>query len=285
MPVGVGIVQTTDEYPPDGETGAAIVGPFQELFNIQFTVSTALVVAQIAKLDATGSLHWDLGEITLAPGVNGFQSKIHGIRFRSAVTGTPATILINGFLGDDPVPFTNPQSLEGEIDPGGTFTPTVGGIEITNGVIDINPATELEIGGGINLTEPSSGVGKIAVTTSVATRTFPVVFDGRGLLLATGIQGDIPLDFACTILEWTLLANTVGSIQVDIWVAAFAAYPPTVANSICGSNYPTLIAGLNGQGPPTGWTTAIAANSTFRFNINSVSGMTRCTLGLKLQVQ
>lgn len=171
MPVSTGAVATTDSYPADQEVNAAIIGPFQKIATVQFTVSTALVTAQIAKLNAKdNSLHWDPFEVSFAPGVSGYSGEVHGIRFRSAVAGTPASIIINGYFSDDPVPFTDPQPIDGSFSPDGSWTPA-GGSGI---MFDESPqeGTYLDVtttgvdgdGLGINLTDTGGGGASLVAT-------------------------------------------------------------------------------------------------------------------------
>lgn len=101
---------------------------------------------------------------------------------------------------------------------------------------------------------------------------------------ASGDQGDLTIPFACTITEWTLLADVSGSAVVDIWKDTYANYPPTVADTITGSAKPTITAATKGQSSTlTGWTTTISAGDTLRFNVDSVTTIARITLSLKVK--
>lgn len=107
MPATTGWVETTDGYPADGAFDSAIVGPFQRAASVQFTVSNADVVAQVAKLNKKdNSLHWDPFETSFAPGVNGYIGEVHGVRIRSKAAGVPAVVAINLYFSDDPIPFS-----------------------------------------------------------------------------------------------------------------------------------------------------------------------------------
>lgn len=109
------------------------------------------------------------------------------------------------------------------------------------------------------------------------------VFDGGGAALTTGIKGDIRIPFACTVNSATLLADQAGSIVVDIWKDTYANYPPTVADTITAAAKPTLAAATKSEDTTlTGWTTAIAAGDTLRFNIDSITTCTRVVLILKV---
>jgi hypothetical protein len=112
--------------------------------------------------------------------------------------------------------------------------------------------------------------------------TITAVIDGGGVTITTGIKGDLEIPFACTILQATLLADQSGSIVVNVWKDTFANYPPTVGDKITASAPPTITTSTKSQDSTlTGWTTAIAAGDTLRFNVDSVTTIQRVTLSLK----
>jgi hypothetical protein len=111
-----------------------------------------------------------------------------------------------------------------------------------------------------------------------------VVIDGGTGAIGTGIKCDIRLDFACTILEWTLLADQTGSIVVDIWKDTYANFPPISADYITGSEKPTISSAAKANSTTlAGWTTAISAGDILRFNVDSVTTITKVTLVLKVR--
>ena len=121
--------------------------------------------------------------------------------------------------------------------------------------------------------------GGTPVDPSTTTITF--IIDGGGTAITTGVKGDLQIPFACTINTWTLLADQSGSIVIDIWKDTYANYPPTVADTITASAKPTISAANKGQSSTlTGWTTAITAGDTLRFNVDSITTCTRVTLAL-----
>lgn len=118
----------------------------------------------------------------------------------------------------------------------------------------------------------------------LAPRFIPVVFDGLGSPLVTGIWGDVPVHFDGVILEWRLIAQQVGDLQVDIWKTDYAGFPPTVADAITGTDKPLLSAAQkNDDTLLTGWTTSIVVGDVLRFNIDSASVITKATLTLTIQ--
>ena len=118
----------------------------------------------------------------------------------------------------------------------------------------------------------------------IAERFVPVVFDGLGFELVAGVWGDVPIHFDGTILRWRLIALEVGDLEIDIWKTDYAGFPPTVTDTITGTDLPTLSSSQKNEDTAlTGWTTTVNAGDILRFNIDSVSGITKATLTLTLQ--
>jgi len=108
------------------------------------------------------------------------------------------------------------------------------------------------------------------------------VIDGGGSTITTGVKGDMQVDIALTIQSATLLADQSGSVVVNIWKDTYANYPPTVADKITASAPPTISSATKSTDSTlTGWTTGISAGNTLRFNVDSVTTITRVTLILK----
>lgn len=118
----------------------------------------------------------------------------------------------------------------------------------------------------------------------IAERFIPVVFDGLGSELVPGVWGDVPVHFDGTILRWRLIALEVGDLQIDVWKTDYAGFPPTVTDTITGSDVPTISSGQKNESTAlTGWTTDVNVGDVLRFNIDSVSAITKATLTLTLQ--
>jgi hypothetical protein len=203
--------------------------------------------------------------------------------------------------------------------------------------------------------QPATGSPAVLANATFAQNTnlsITYVMDGGGVVLTTGIKGDLYIPFKCTITSYTLLADQTGSVVVDIWKDVYANYPPVVADNITGSSTftgsisngsggagtiltvsgspssgtivigqtltgagisgtCTIVSGTGpyvvsssqnvsgititgtGAGAPTisssnkaqsstltGWVTTINAGDTLRFNVNSVTTITRATLSL-----
>jgi hypothetical protein len=90
--------------------------------------------------------------------------------------------------------------------------------------------------------------------------------------------------YACTIVSWEMVANTSGSVVIDIWEDTYANYPPVNADSITGSAKPTITAGTRAQSSTlTGWTTSIASGDYLEVEVESVTTITSVTLTLNVE--
>lgn len=133
---------------------------------------------------------------------------------------------------------------------------------------------------GAGLTYNSTtGVFTMAKDTS----SIEFIIDGGGSAITTGIKGDIEIPFNCTIIRATMLADQSGSAVVQVWSDTYAAFPPTVADAIYASAPPTITTATKSQDATlTGWTTTIPSGNILRFNVSSVTTITRLTLSLKI---
>jgi len=159
----------------------------------------------------------------------------------------------------------------------GTGTYTASGTTLTRTVTASSNA-----GSAVNFTAAPSVALTMFGADIPQTGTITFIIDGSGSAITTGEKGDLTIPFACTINEWTLLADQSGSIVVDIWKDTYANYPPTVADTITGSAKPTISSSTKGQSSTlTGWTTTITAGDCLAFNVDSASTVQRVTLSLK----
>ena len=110
-------------------------------------------------------------------------------------------------------------------------------------------------------------------------RSIGISIDGGGSPISTGVKGYVQVPFAGTITRWTLLADQVGSIVLDVWKDSFANAPPTISDSITGSEKPTLSSEQDAEDAAlTTWMTTVTAGDVFGFNVDSADTLTRVTL-------
>lgn len=118
-------------------------------------------------------------------------------------------------------------------------------------------------------------------TTNQNRRAIYLVLDGGGQAITTGVKADVRVPYSGTITGWELVANASGSIVIDVWKDTYANFPPTVADTIAGTEKPTLSSAIKNQDTAlTTWTTAVTAGDWIRFNVDSASTVTRVALAI-----
>lgn len=107
-------------------------------------------------------------------------------------------------------------------------------------------------------------------------------FDGGGTALSSGQTTYIPdIPFACVISGWSIAVDQ-GTASADVWVIPDGTTLPTAANRITASAMPTVSGGLRQRSTNVaGWSTAISAHSVLAFNLASVSGATKVSVGVE----
>jgi hypothetical protein len=113
------------------------------------------------------------------------------------------------------------------------------------------------------------------------TETINVIIDGGGSAITTGVKADLLIPYNCTITAARLLADQTGSIVVDIWKDTYANFPPAVGDTITASAKPTLSTASKYEDTTlTGWTVTLSAGDYLRFNVDSITTITRATVVL-----
>ena len=138
----------------------------------------------------------------------------------------------------------------------------------------------LAAGTGLTITgDATTDTVTLAPTTNLRTASFGITIDGGGSAITTGVKGYVTIPFGMTITGWDILADQNGSIVIDVWKDTYANYPPTVADTIAGTEKPTISAtNKNQDASLSTWSTAVVAGDVVGFNVDSVSALTRVTL-------
>lgn len=138
------------------------------------------------------------------------------------------------------------------------------------------------------LVPDSTTTGWIKIQRGLYVRqsAFEYVFDGGGSALTAG-GGDknfFEVPFDCVVTAWRLVADQSGSIVIDVWKDVFASFPPAVADTIAGSEKPTLSSARSNEDTNlTTWTTALTDGDWLAFNIDSATTVQRVTLSLTVR--
>ena len=125
----------------------------------------------------------------------------------------------------------------------------------------------------------------ITALDACRSRSVGITIDGGGSPITTGFKGTLRLPFGGLITRWTLLADQAGGLVIDIWKGPFASSPPTVAETITGSDKPTLISEQQAEhAVPETWVAEVAAGDVMAFNVDSVDTITRVSLTLDVRI-
>lgn len=105
------------------------------------------------------------------------------------------------------------------------------------------------------------------------------VIDGGGSAITTGQKGHLEVPFNCTVNGWTIMGDVSGSIVVDVWKDTYANFPPTVADTIAGTEKPTLSSQQKNQDLSlTSFSTSLSKGDILAFNVDSASTVTRVVI-------
>lgn len=114
--------------------------------------------------------------------------------------------------------------------------------------------------------------------------------DGGAAVLTTGVKGSTQVDFAGTIIGWSVQADAVGSISIEVSKRAGSQTVPQVPDPVThkiSASAPIALASAQaaGVGPSglIGWTTAVAQWDSLGFNVASVATIKRVVLWLRIQ--
>lgn len=110
---------TLDQY-----DSTLTLGPIATTRGIKYVVANAAVLAQVAALSKSGTLEDWGDEVLITPETNSL-SGAAGIRFKSAVPGSPARVVAQLYFPADPqfgsgTPFTGALAASGAVTPAGT---------------------------------------------------------------------------------------------------------------------------------------------------------------------
>lgn len=151
---------------------------------------------------------------------------------------------------------------------------------------------------------PSQQAVKAYVDTTVIAAVTPPVrvvgltIDGGGSVPSTGIKGAIQVDFAGTIIGWSIIADQPGTISVEVDVArdsppASPPAPPPIPNTTTdkiSASAPIELDDPSGVQSASGgssevasWNTDIQQWDVIQFNVAAVTTLTRATMYLRIQ--
>lgn len=131
--------------------------------------------------------------------------------------------------------------------------------------------------------------GQLLHATGATTFAFADDEHGSEITMGDGINTiaageltwfEVPYDL--TVVGWTLAADATGDLVIDIWKDVYANFPPTVADTVAGSEKPTLATQRTNQDLALStWTVDWTKGDWILINIDSASGVKKATLALR----
>jgi hypothetical protein len=104
------------------------------------------------------------------------------------------------------------------------------------GVSSLNGLTgdlTLVEGAGISILAAGTDI-TISMTPNQVTTSFGVCIDAGAIAIEAGAKAYVTIPYNCEIQSWTLVADQVGDIVIDVKKADFATFPAT--SSIAGKS-------------------------------------------------
>jgi len=160
-------------------------------------------------------------------------------------------------------------------------------ISINNVVL--NPNVHYQVSGSnIYFIAPPAGAssffGVALATTADLTRTINFVLDNGSLDIEPGSKGYIHVDVTGTIESWMLVSEDTGYIAIDIQKTRYDVFPNGFS-SIVGSEFPVLTnQDKNKDDSLSTWNTQITAGDILDFRVMSCTGITKCSVFLRLKL-
>jgi hypothetical protein len=142
-------------------------------------------------------------------------------------------------------------------------------IQWLRGIVDRVNAAEVDIAAldtRLDAEEAFTAADKFGITC---------VLDGGGVAIVAGGITYARIPRTGTVTGWEVVADVSGSLVVDVWKDTYANFPPTVADTIAGTEKPTLSAAQKAQDLTLStWTTAITAGEYLAFKVESAATIT-----------
>ena len=135
---------------------------------------------------------------------------------------------------------------------------------------DINTNSSFPLTDFVYFNNTTSGETS-SVSTNLLYGSFGINANTIGTTLATGTIGYAIIPYDCTITDWYLIGNAVGSVVIDV--------KRTAVSLVGGGNFPTLTAQQRNNATESGWsTTLLSRGDEIQFVVTSSSGINKIWL-------
>lgn len=108
------------------------------------------------------------------------------------------------------------------------------------------------------------------------------IIDAGTSVITTGLKGFVEWGFAATVTGWTILADVLGSIVVDVWKDNYGNFQPTIADTIAGTEKPTLVSSQKNQDLSlTSFSVTVLKGDIWALNVDSISEIKKVTIAFR----
>lgn len=155
--------------------------------------------------------------------------------------------------------------------------------------IVLNPGVDYQVSGSniYFIVAPPAGqqfFGIALATTADLTRTVNFVLDNGSIDISAGSKGYLNIDVTGTIESWMLVSKDTGIISIDIQKTTYGQFPNGFV-SIVGSEFPILNnQNKNKDDNLSTWNTKITAGDILDFKVLSCTGITKCSVFLRIKL-
>lgn len=127
-----------------------------------------------------------------------------------------------------------------------------------------------------------AGNFKEATVPFAANGAMNFIIDGGSSVITTGLKGYVEWSFNAIITGWTILADQVGSIVVDVWKDSYGNFAPTVADSIAGLEKPTIVTAIKNQDLSlSSFQTIVTSGDIWAINVDSITNIQKVTVAFR----
>jgi hypothetical protein len=191
--------------------------------------------------------------------------------YNAALNGGNGAFVMTGLLGN---------AAGGLGDPGSNGFPSRTALNTTIARMIAGTPNHLTVTNGDGV----SGNPTLDLPASMTYTSISFWIDGGGAVISTGLKGYRQLEFACSIVGWSLYADQAGSISID--VDAHASSAPPAAPSIPNTTTDKISAGApialssaqsasGGISEVSTWTASRALWDTIALNVTSAVTVTK----------
>lgn len=151
--------------------------------------------------------------------------------------------------------------------------------EVNFNIEKTSTSVQLSVGAMITRMGPPGPPGP----SGAGTPQLGVVLDAGMSSISSGGTYYVKIPFACTIDSWEVIADKTGNIVVDVWKSDFANFPPTIADSIAGTQFPSLVnQQKNLDVNLTTWDKNVIAGDWMAFHVDSADTVSYVVVTLQV---